>query len=142
VNHHSAKEFNFSVGFRQTWTPFFAFIFWLPLPLIGFDPLMVIIMQMMSLFFQAMLHTQFIGSLGILGWVFNTPGHHQVHHGVNQAYLDKNFGGVLIIWDRLFGTFAQKKEEIIYGIEPQLETINPFKVAFHEWFALFIGRKK
>lgn len=104
VTHHSSAHFNLSVAFRQTWVPFFAVLFWLPLLLVGFDPLMVMSVQVFSLFYQELLHTQLIPRLGPLEWIFNTPRHHAVHHGSNPVYLDRNYGGVLILWDRLLGT--------------------------------------
>lgn len=139
VNHHSSRCFNLSVAFRQTWTPFFALAFWLPLPLLGFDPLMVMTMQALSLFYQSALHTQAFPRLGPLEWIFNTPRHHRVHHGSNEAYLNKNFGGVLIVWDRLFGTFAREVEPIRYGIGEEHDPgHNPLWIAVHEFVA--IGR--
>lgn len=138
VTHHSSSCFNLSVAMRQTWTPFFAILFWLPLPFLGFDPLMVMTLQMASLFYQLFLHTQMLPRLGWLELVFNTPSHHRLHHAVNRPYLDRNFGGVLIVWDRLFGTFAaeQADEPPRYGIRPALESHNPLRVAFHEWWRL------
>jgi sterol desaturase/sphingolipid hydroxylase (fatty acid hydroxylase superfamily) len=137
VNHHSSERYNLSVAFRQTWTPFFALLFWLPLPLLGFDPLMVLTMQALSLFYQSTLHTQLVPALGPLGWVLNTPRHHSVHHGSNPQYCNKNMGGVLIVWDRLFGTFAQEDEPVVYGIGEEHATgHNPLWIAFHEWVAL------
>ena len=138
VTHHSSQRFNLSVAFRQTWTPFFAVAFWLPLPLLGFDPLMVITMQALSLFYQLWLHTELAPRLGPLEWVFNTPRHHRVHHGSNPQYVDRNFGGVLIVWDRLFGTFAPLDEPVRYGLHENLTSSNPAWIAFHEWVA--IGR--
>jgi sterol desaturase/sphingolipid hydroxylase (fatty acid hydroxylase superfamily) len=144
VTHHSSKHFNLSVALRQTWTPFVAIPFWLPLLLLGFDPLMVMTMQMISLFYQLFLHTTAVGSLGPLEYCFNTPMHHRLHHGVNAPYRDKNFGGILIIWDRLFGTFAraEPEEPVRYGIEPALNSYNPLRIAFHEWGRLISPRRK
>ncbi len=136
VSHHSSKHFNLSVAFRQTWMPFLGVVFWFPLLLIGFDPLMVLTVQLGSLFFQELLHTQVIGRLGILEWVFNTPRHHAIHHGCNPCYLDKNYAGVFIIWDRLFGTFAEYSEPIQFGVTDGCERNNPLVIAFHEWIAM------
>ncbi|MES3037024.1 MAG: sterol desaturase family protein [Bdellovibrionota bacterium] len=132
VSHHSSEQFNLSVGFRQTWLPFFAIIFWIPLALIGFDPLMIMTMQLISLSIQALFHTQTVKSLGPLDLIFNSPSHHRVHHGTQAKYLDKNFGGVLIIWDRMFGTFQKEVEAPIFGIGLPAPQYNPFKVAFYE----------
>lgn len=137
VNHHSSTEFNLTVGFRQSWTPFFTPPFWISLCFIGFDPLMVMTMQLSSLFFQGWLHTRAISSFGPLDLIFNSPSHHRVHHGVNSQYIDKNFGGIFIIWDKIFGTFEAEKEPVVFGLTPNIESHNPFKVAFHEWYAIF-----
>lgn len=141
VTHHSSPHFNLSVAMRQTWTPFFAILFWLPLPLLGFDPLMVMTMQMISLFYQLFLHTQLLPALGPLELVLNTPAHHRLHHALNTPYVDRNFGGILIIWDRLFGSFAgaQAGEPPRYGVRPALNSHNPVIVAFHEWWRLLRG---
>jgi sterol desaturase/sphingolipid hydroxylase (fatty acid hydroxylase superfamily) len=136
VTHHSSRAFNLSVAFRQTWLPFTGVIFWLPLPLIGFDPLMIMTVQVISLFYQELLHTQLAPRLGPLEWIFNTPRHHAIHHGSNVAYLDKNYGGVLIIWDRIFGTFARKTEPIRFGLTRDLRSHNPIVIAGHEWWAM------
>ncbi len=136
VNHHSSRRFNLSLGLRQTWTPFFAAFFWLPLILLGFDPLMVLTVQAGSLFYQAFLHSSLCPSLGVLGWIFNTPAHHRVHHAKNPAYLGKNLGGIFIVWDRLFGTFARSSEPIEYGLTRDIDSHNPLWIAAHEWWAM------
>jgi len=139
VTHHSSQRFNLSVAFRQTWVPFLGVLFWLPLLLVGFDPLMVMSVQVASLFYQELLHTQLMPPLGPLEWIFNTPRHHAVHHGSNPAYLDKNYGGVLIIWDRLLGTYAPRSEPVRFGLTRRLDSHNPIVIAFHEWLALARG---
>lgn len=136
VTHHSSDHFNLSTAFRQTWVPQTAVLFWLPLPLLGFNPLMVLTAQTLSLFYQLFLHTRLAPRLGPLEWILNTPAHHKIHHGANEPYVNKNFGGVFIIWDRLFGTFEKETIPIRYGIEPQLRSRNPLTIAFHEWFAM------
>jgi sterol desaturase/sphingolipid hydroxylase (fatty acid hydroxylase superfamily) len=142
VTHHSSSHFNLSVALRQTWTPFFALPFWLLLPWLGFDPLMVLTMRMISLTYQLFLHTRTIPRLGPLEWILNTPRHHQLHHAVNAPYLDRNFGGILIVWDRLFGTFAKETTEEVprFGIRPVFTSHNPLIVAFHEWWRLLRPR--
>ncbi|HUS63400.1 MAG TPA: sterol desaturase family protein [Kofleriaceae bacterium] len=139
VTHHSSEQFNMSVAFRQTWTPFVAVVFWLPLLLVGFDPLMVMFVQATSLFYQDLLHSQLLPRLGPLEWVFNTPRHHAVHHGSNAPYIDRNYGGVLIIWDRLLGTYAPRTEPVRFGLTRPLASHNPLVIAFHEWGALLRG---
>ena len=107
VVHHSSQHYNLSTALRQTWVPMTYFPFWLPLALIGIPPWMIILEQSISLVYQFGIHTERVGRLWRpLEFVFNTPSHHRVHHGANEQYLDRNYGGILIIWDRLFGSFA------------------------------------
>ncbi len=134
VPHHSSEHFNLSAAFRQTWAPFFALPFWIVLPWLGFDPLMVGGMQVASLFWQVGLHTRVIPKLGPLEWIFNTPSHHRVHHGANALYRDKNLGGIFIVWDRLFGTFVEESEPVRYGIGRPVGH-NPLKITLGEFAA-------
>jgi sterol desaturase/sphingolipid hydroxylase (fatty acid hydroxylase superfamily) len=136
VTHHSSRFFNLSVALRQSWIPFLGVVFWMPLALVGFDPLMIMTVQVVSLFYQELLHTQLVPRLGPIEWIFNTPRHHAVHHGSNVPYLDKNYGGVLIVWDRLFGTLATVSEPIRFGLTHDLRSHNPIVIAGHEWFAM------
>jgi len=141
VIHHSSQHYNLTTALRQTWTGTLGltFIFWLPLVWIGFPPEMVLMFSGISLVYQFWIHTELIDRMGPLEWVFNTPSHHRVHHAINARYLDANYAGVLIIWDRIFGTFVPetKDEKIQYGIISQLGTFNPFRVAFHEWLGIW-----
>lgn len=137
VNHHSSRHYNLSTALRQSWTtPLTGPIFWMVLPLIGFEPWMVFTQQAISLLYQYWLHTEAIGNLGPLEKIFNTPSHHRVHHGRNVEYLDRNHGGILIIWDKLFGTFTPEREPVDYGLVENLESFNPITIAFHEWAAI------
>lgn len=140
VVHHSSQHYNLTTALRQTWTGTLglSFIFWLPLVFIGFPPLMVFMFSAFSLIYQFWIHTELIDRMGPFEWVMNTPSHHRVHHAINPTYLDANYAGVLIIWDRMFGTFIaeDKKEPPRYGIVSQLGTFNPFRVAFHEWLGI------
>jgi len=139
VNHHSSRYFNLSTALRQPLlTPLTGPMFWAPLLLIGFAPWMVLTAQAWSLLYQFWLHTEVVDRLGPLEWVMNTPSHHRVHHGKNVAYLDKNHAGIFILWDRLFGTFAQEAEPVVYGLTKDIQTFNPLRIAFHEIAA--IGR--
>ncbi|HEY4240611.1 MAG TPA: sterol desaturase family protein [Kofleriaceae bacterium] len=139
VNHHSSTHYNFSTGLRQPLlTPFSGPIFWAWLPLIGFAPYMVLTAQAWSLLYQFWLHTEAIDRVGPLEAVMNTPSHHRVHHGKNIPYLDRNHGGILIVWDRLFGTFEPEGEPVIYGLTKDITTYNPLRIGFHEFAA--IGR--
>lgn len=137
INHHSSQHYNLAVALRQSWTtPFTGFWFWLPMPLLGFHPLMVLTLQSISLIYQFWIHTQLIGRLGPLEWLLNTPSHHRVHHGSNPEYIDKNFAGILIVWDRLFGTFQAERSPVQYGLTKNIDSFNPLVIAFHEWLDL------
>jgi sterol desaturase/sphingolipid hydroxylase (fatty acid hydroxylase superfamily) len=139
VNHHSSQRYNLSTALRQALlTPLTGPVFWAPLALVGFPPWMILTAQAWSLLYQFWLHTEAIDRLGPLEWFMNTPSHHRVHHGKNVAYLDKNHGGIFIIWDRLFGTFAREDEKVRYGLTKDIETFNPLRIGFHEFAA--IGR--
>lgn len=140
VVHHSSEYYNLSTALRQTWTgSFYSFIFWLWLPLVGFEPIMVMTMQSLSLIYQFWIHTEVIHRLGVVENVMNTPSHHRVHHSSNARYLDRNHAGILIIWDKLFGTFVEEhpQDPPVYGLTKNLETYNPFRIAFHEWIDIY-----
>jgi len=140
VVHHSSKKYNLSTALRQTWSGgFYTFIFWLPLVLIGFHPAMVLVQMSISLIYQYWIHTEMIKKMP--KWfeaVFNTPSHHRVHHATNPQYLDRNHAGIFIIWDRLFGTFEPEVEKPVYGLVKNIETYNPLKIAFIEWYQMFV----
>jgi sterol desaturase/sphingolipid hydroxylase (fatty acid hydroxylase superfamily) len=137
VNHHSSQYFNLSTALRQPLlTPLTGPIFWAPLLLVGFTPAMVLTAQAWSLLYQFWLHTEAVDRLGPLEWFMNTPSHHRVHHGKNLGYLDKNHGGIFIIWDRLFGTFAPETERVVYGLTKDIATFHPVRIAFHEVVAI------
>ena len=136
INHHSSVNYNLAVALRQSWTEIlYKYVFWLWLPLIGFHPVMILTMMSISLIYQFWVHTKTIKSLGPLEWFMNTPSHHRVHHASNVRYLDRNHAGILIIWDRLFGTFQKEEESdpVVYGITSNIHTYNLFKIAFHEF---------
>lgn len=142
VNHHSSQHYNLSTALRQTWTGDFTFMLILraPLILLGFSPELVIFCGGLNLVYQFWIHTEAIDRTP--RWfeaVFNTPSHHRVHHGRNARYLDANYAGVLIIWDRMFGTFVpeQKEEPVEYGLVANIGAFNPIRVAFHEYVAIF-----
>jgi sterol desaturase/sphingolipid hydroxylase (fatty acid hydroxylase superfamily) len=137
VNHHSSQHYNLSTALRQSWTtPITGIPFWLPLAFLGFEPWMILTQQAISLLYQYWLHTESIGRLGPLEWIFNTPSHHRVHHGSNPEYLDRNHGGILIVWDRLFGTYAPERAPVRYGLTRNLTSHHPVTIAFHEWAAM------
>jgi sterol desaturase/sphingolipid hydroxylase (fatty acid hydroxylase superfamily) len=133
-NHHSSRRYNLSTALRQSWTmPFTAPLFYLWLPLLGFHPAMIATQVAVSLLYQFWLHTELVGRLGPLEWILNTPSHHRVHHGSNVEYLDRNHGGILIVWDRLFGTFEPERAPVVYGLTKNIDTFSPLRIAFHEW---------
>ncbi len=137
VVHHSSQHYNFSTALRQTWTPMGALPFWAWLAVLGFPPWMIFTQQAISIIYQFWVHTERIGRLPApIEFVFNTPSHHRVHHGSNDLYLDRNYGGTLIIWDRLFGTFQGETERPKYGLTQNIETFKPTRVAFHEYAAI------
>jgi len=140
VVHHSSQHYNFSTALRQTWTgSFMSFIFWLWLPIMGFAPIMIMTMKAISLLYQFWIHTELVRSMGPLEAVLNTPSHHRVHHGSNPRYIDRNHGGTLIIWDKLFGTFEPENpaDPVRFGLTKNIGTYNPVRIAFHEWVDMF-----
>jgi len=137
VVHHSSTHFNLSTALRQTWVPMTYLPFWLPLLLVGFPPWMVLLAQSWSLIYQFGLHTERIGLLPRpIEWFFNTPSHHRVHHGANEEYLDRNYGGILIIWDRLFRSFQPELFRPHYGLTKPVDTFNIWKLQTHEYAAI------
>ena len=138
MSHHSSEEMNFAVSFRQAWLgpiskiPFFIF-----LPIVGIDPTIIAIAGVISTLWGIVGHTQIIKNLGPFEYIFNTPSHHRVHHGSNKQYLDKNYGNLLIVWDRMFGTFEPEKESVKYGLVKNVKTFNPIKITFMEWSNIF-----
>ncbi len=137
VNHHSSRYCNLSTALRQPWTPFAGLVLYPPLALVGVTPWMIMVSGGLNLIYQYWIHTEVVGRMP--GWfeaVFNTPSHHRVHHGANPAYIDKNYGGVLIVWDRLFGTFEPERERAAYGLTKNIATYNLVSIAFHEYAAI------
>jgi sterol desaturase/sphingolipid hydroxylase (fatty acid hydroxylase superfamily) len=135
VVHHSSEQYNLSVAVRQSWFSGVShWIFYIPLAFAGFPFESFVFIHGLNLIYQFWIHTKLIDRLGPLEWVFNTPSHHRVHHGVNEQYLDKNYAGILIIWDRLFGTFVDEKEEVRYGIIKPINSYNPLWINLHGWF--------
>jgi sterol desaturase/sphingolipid hydroxylase (fatty acid hydroxylase superfamily) len=141
VVHHSSERLNLSTAFRQslTYPVSGMWLFWLPLAWIGFEPTAIVAVVAINLGFQFFVHTQAVGKLGWLEKIFNTPSHHRVHHARNAKYIDRNYAGVLIIWDKLFGTFVEEDDAVPceYGIVGQLQSHNPLTLTFHEWRAMF-----
>jgi sterol desaturase/sphingolipid hydroxylase (fatty acid hydroxylase superfamily) len=138
VVHHSSTRFNLSVATRHSWTGGLTdWVFWMPIALLGFTPLQIVSMQGLSLIWQFAVHTPYKLRLGPLDWLLNTPSHHRVHHGRNPEYLDRNFAGVLIVWDRLFGSFAAERAPVEFGTrQPPARPYNPLFIATYGWRAL------
>jgi sterol desaturase/sphingolipid hydroxylase (fatty acid hydroxylase superfamily) len=138
--HHSSNQFVLANAYRLGWTTQISgtALFMAPLVLLGFPPAAVLGMLAANLLYQYWIHTELIGRLGPLEWVLNTPAHHRVHHARNPEYLDRNFGGVLIVFDRLFRTFCKERADTpcSYGLVQPLLSHNPVRIAFHEWIAM------
>lgn len=141
VTHHSSERLNLSTAFRQSLTyPISGmWLFWLPLAWIGFEPTHIVAVVAINLGFQFFVHTQAVGKLGWVEKVFNTPSHHRVHHARNAKYIDRNYAGVLIVWDKLFGSFVEEDDAVPceYGIIGQIHSHDPIRLTFHEWLAMF-----
>lgn len=147
VPHHSSIHMNLGTALRQgVGERIHKFFFWAWIPLLGFDPLMIFTMMGISLIYQFFTHTETIGKLPApIEYIFNTPSHHRVHHASNIRYLDCNHAGILIIWDRLFGTFSEELPEVdkpVYGLTANINTYNPMKVATHEYAAIWQDVKR
>jgi sterol desaturase/sphingolipid hydroxylase (fatty acid hydroxylase superfamily) len=140
INHHTSQHYNLSTALRQTWTGgIFEWVLWLPLALVGFPPALVVFTKGVSLVYQFWIHTETIGHLP--RWieaVMNTPSHHRVHHATNPRYLDRDYAGIFIVWDRLFGTFVDEtaSDPCRYGIVKNIGSFNPLRIALHEWVAI------
>jgi len=138
VNHHSSYKMNFAVAAR---TPFmnavYHILFWLPLAFLGFHPVAILLVETLSFFFAFIQHTTIIPKLGILEWFFNTPSHHRVHHASNPEYIDKNYGNVLIVYDRLFGTFTEEDAVPVYGLTKNPVDRRLLNMIFHGWKDFF-----
>jgi sterol desaturase/sphingolipid hydroxylase (fatty acid hydroxylase superfamily) len=145
VVHHSSERYNLAAALRQTWTGNLtgSFLFWSWMPLVGFHPAMIMLMQSVSLLYQFWIHTEAVNKCPRwFEFIFNTPSHHRVHHGSDIEYLDKNHAGILIIWDRMFSSFQPEMHTPKYGLTKNVNTYNPVKVAFFEWLNIAKDLKK
>ena len=132
--HHNSQFFNLTTAVRQKWNPWFELLFWVPLPLLGVPPWLIFTAFSINLIFQFFVHTERVDRLPApVEFVFNTPSHHRVHHASDADYLDKNFAGILIIWDRLFGSYAEETHRPTYGLTKNYDTTNPFRLQYHEY---------
>jgi sterol desaturase/sphingolipid hydroxylase (fatty acid hydroxylase superfamily) len=138
--HHSPEELNVLASFRLSWTSMLSgdFLLFLPLIWIGFQPAAVVTALALNLIYQSWVHTELIPKLGFVDGVLNTPSNHRVHHASNEVYLDRNYGGVLIIFDRIFGSYVAEREDVPcrYGLVKPVGSANPIWIAFHEWIAM------
>ena len=139
VAHHQSQDYNLSTALRQTSTDYIGFVFYLPLYLLGMPVEVVITVGSLNLVYQFWVHTEHIKTLGVVDYILVTPANHRVHHAVNEGYLDKNYGGVFILWDRFFGTFVMEdpNKECVYGIRHPLNSWNPLWANFHVWLDTF-----
>jgi sterol desaturase/sphingolipid hydroxylase (fatty acid hydroxylase superfamily) len=134
VTHHNSQKYNWSVSFRLSWTQHIKIVFFIPVVLAGFDPVVFFICHQIEVLYQFWIHTEHIKKLPApIEYIFTTPSHHRVHHATNEKYLDKNYGSTFIIWDRLFGTFQPEEERPNYGLTEQINSYNPITLNFHEW---------
>ena len=135
--HHSSPEFDLTTAYRLSWVESAViWVFFAPMVLLGFDVVQTVIAFAVMTTYQTWIHTQRIGRLGPLEGVVNTPSAHRVHHGRNPEYLDKNYGGILMIWDRLFGTYAPERARVDFGVTHPIETANPIAIQFGEFAAI------
>ena len=143
MSHHSSEEMNFAVSLRQAWfAPLSKLPFFAVLPLLGMDPTIVVIAGVISTLWGVVGHTQIVDKLGTLELIFNTPSHHRVHHGANKEYIDKNYGNLFIIWDKMFGTFEPEQAPVKYGLVNNVNTFNPVKITFMGWGAILRDIRK
>lgn len=136
--HHNSQRFNLSTAVRQKWNPWWELLVWVPLPLLGLPPWMIFTSFSINLIFQFFVHTERIDRMWPpIEYVFNTPSHHRVHHASDREYLDRNYAGMLIVWDRLFGTFTPERQRPTYGLTKNIDSHNPFRLQYHEYAAIW-----
>lgn len=136
--HHSSEYFNLSTALRQKWNPWTEALFWLPFPLLGFEPWTLYVAFSFNLVFQFFVHTERVNKLWApIEFVFNTPSHHRVHHGSDPIYLDRNYAGILIVWDRMFGSFQPEIHRPTYGLTTPINTYNILTLQYGEYGKIF-----
>ncbi|MTJ62720.1 C-5 sterol desaturase [Nocardia seriolae] len=136
--HHNSRYFNYATALRQKWNPWFELLVWTPLPALGVPPWMLFTAWSFNLVYQFWVHTETIGLLPRwFEFVFNTPSHHRVHHASDPHYLDKNYGGILILWDRMFGTFRAETSRPTYGLTKNIDSTNVFTLQYYEFGSLW-----
>lgn len=135
--HHNSQRFNLSTAVRQKWNPWWELIVWIPLPLLGLPPWLIFTSFSVNLIFQFFVHTERVDRMWApVEYVFNTPSHHRVHHASDRDYLDKNYAGILIIWDRMFGSYVEETHRPTYGLTKNIDSYNPFTLQYHEYGAI------
>lgn len=139
VVHHSGEHYNLTISFRLSWVQHIKLIFFLPVALIGFHPIIFFIVNQIAVLFQFWVHTEYIRRLPpVMEYIFATPSNHRVHHGCQEKYINKNYGATFIIWDRLFGTFQREEEQVVYGLTHNIEhKANPIFINFHEYIDIW-----
>lgn len=138
VTHHNSDKYNFSTSFRLSWTQQIKIIFFIPVSLLGFHPVVFFICHQIAVLYQFWIHTELIRKMPAwFEFFFTTPSHHRVHHAKNDKYLDRNYGSTFIIFDRIFGTFQPEEEQPIYGIKNPVKGYNPLRLVFHVWVDIF-----
>lgn len=143
VVHHQSEDYNLAVALRQAWFSYPTQIaFYLPLVILGVPPLVVVLSEALNTLYQFWIHTRLVRRIGPLESVLNTASHHRVHHGINPRYIDKNYGGILIVWDRLFGTFEPEGEQVVYGTVTPLRSWNPVWANFSTWRELVVRARR
>lgn len=143
VTHHNSEKYNWSVSFRLGWTQHIKIIFFIPVALVGFDPVTFFICHQIEVLYQFWIHTEYIRKLPKpIEYIFTTPSHHRVHHAKNEQYLDKNYGSTFIFWDRIFNSFQPEEEQPDYGITNPVNSYNPIYLNFHEWMDIFRDVRK
>jgi len=138
VAHHSGEQYNLTVSFRLSWVQYFKIIFFIPVALIGFHPIIIFVTNQIAVLFQFWVHTEYIRKMHpVIEYIFATPSNHRVHHGCQEKYINKNYGATFIIWDRIFGTYQPEEEAAIYGITHNIEhKADPIHINFHEYSAI------
>lgn len=139
VTHHSGEHYNLTVSFRLSWVQYVKIIFFLPVALLGFHPVIIFVVNQVAILFQFWVHTEYIKKLHpLFEYILATPSNHRVHHGSQEKYINKNFAATFIIWDRIFGTYQLEDEKVIYGITQNIKhKSNPIHINFHEYFEMF-----
>lgn len=141
--HHSSPIYNYTTALRVSlFDNFITWIFYLPAVALGFHPIVILLAIGVVLMYQFWIHTELINKMGWFEKIFNTPSHHRVHHGSDEEYLDKNYGAILIIWDKMFGTFQEEKHTPTYGLTTQIDTVHPVKVHLYEFKNIWRDMKK